>query len=127
LKRSKLERKKRKLKEKMQLQEKLKAQRKIEYTAEKKAKASQVSSDRLLTDEDFKKIDMTLVKQHVTYAKRGIKRAFSAEKNKGELIKLTDIENIYKKRKHDKQARIDSVKVLYIINTMCALCTRARV
>ncbi|XP_011500579.1 PREDICTED: protein SDA1 homolog [Ceratosolen solmsi marchali] len=110
LKNSKLERKKRKLEEKMKLQEKLKAQKKIEYTLEKKAKASQVSSERLLTDEDFKKIDMTLVKQHITYPKRGVKRPFNDEKNKDELIKLSDIENIYKKRKHDKQARVESVK-----------------
>lgn len=30
---------------------------------------------------------------------------------RGELVRLKDIENIYKKRKHDKQTRIDSVKV----------------
>lgn len=31
---------------------------------------------------------------------------------RGELVRLKDIENIYKKRKHDKQTRIDSIKVL---------------
>lgn len=29
---------------------------------------------------------------------------------RGELVNIKDIENIYKKRKHDKQARIQSVK-----------------
>lgn len=31
---------------------------------------------------------------------------------RGELVRLKDIENIYKKRKHDKQTRIDSIKVI---------------
>ena len=115
LKRLKLQRKKIKLEDKIKLQKKLNSQKKTEYTMEKKAKAAQVSSERLLTDEDFKKIDITLIKQQVTYPKRGIKRSFDNEKNKDELIKLADIENIYKKRKHDKQARIESVKVLYYI------------
>lgn len=33
---------------------------------------------------------------------------------RGELVRLKDIENIYKKRKHDKQTRIDSIKVVVI-------------
>lgn len=81
--------------------------------AEKMTKASVISVERLLTDEDFKKIDVGLVKQQVTYAKRGSKRTHAeSETNKrGELIKLSDIENIYKKRKYDKKARLESVKV----------------
>jgi len=41
---------------------------------------------------------------------------------RGELVRLKDIENIYKKRKHDKQTRIDSIKVKIIhilMNYMC--------
>ena len=108
---AKIERKKRKLEEKRKLIERMKTQRKTEYTAEKKAKASQVSVERILTDDDFKRIDMALVKQQVTHAKKGTKRPLEDDKSKGELVKLGDIENIYKKRKHDKQARIESVQV----------------
>lgn len=104
---TKAARKARRLKEKM----KQKVEKKIEYTAEKKEKAMQVSVDRILTDEDFNKIDMALAKQQVTFAKRGAKRPAEDDPNRGELVKLADIENIYKKRKHDKLARMESVKV----------------
>jgi len=106
VKRTKLERKKEKLKRLA----KMKIVKKEEITAEKKAKASQISVERFLTDDDFKRIDTALVQQQVTHAKRAIKKPIQEEKSRGELVKLGDIENIYKKRKHDKQARMDSVK-----------------
>lgn len=93
---------------------KLKLEQKEEFTAEKKAKASVISTERLLTDSDFRKIDVALAKQEVTYAKRGAKRTrekAEMDEKSGELVKLSDIENIYKKRKHDKAARQQSVKV----------------
>lgn len=77
---------------------------------EKKEKASAISIQRLLTDEDFIKIDNALAKQQITYAKRGLKRSHPNDSERGDFVKITDIENIYKKRKHDKQARIESVK-----------------
>ncbi|EFN85212.1 protein SDA1 homolog [Harpegnathos saltator] len=84
-----------------------------ELIAERKIKASLISTERLFTDEDFRKIDIALVKQEVTYANRGVKRVhdqIETVKQNGELVKLCDIENIYKKRKHDKAARLESVK-----------------
>lgn len=93
---------------------KQKIERNEELTAERRTKASLISTERLLTDEDFRKIDVALVKREVTYAKRSVKRKHDqveTEKQSGELIKLSDIENIYKKRKHDKAARLESVKV----------------
>ncbi|XP_078044926.1 SDA1 domain containing protein Mys45A isoform X2 [Augochlora pura] len=98
----------RKLKQK--IKESSKAEEKHVLTIEKKEKASLISSERLLTDEDFKTIDMALAKQQITYAKRGVKRPRTNDVESGEFVKLSDIENIYKKRKHDKQARIESVK-----------------
>ncbi|KAJ8681474.1 hypothetical protein QAD02_017261 [Eretmocerus hayati] len=109
-KRSKLERKKRKLQEKLKMQERMNARKKVEYTAEKKANASKVSAERLLTDDDFKRIDMAMVKQQVTYAKRPSKRSAQEANAPGELVRLADIENIHKKRKHDKQSRLESVQ-----------------
>lgn len=105
---SKQEKKKRKLESNW----KQKEERKEEYTAESKAKAATVSIDRILTDKDFAKIDMAMAKKQVTFAKKGVKRALEEDPNRGELVKLDAIENIPdKKLKHDKQARIESVKV----------------
>lgn len=94
---------------------KLKSEQNEELIAERKTKASVISIERLLTDKDFRKIDIALAKQEVTCAKRGVKRtreqAETNQEKSGELIKLSAIENIYKKRKHDKAARQKSVKV----------------
>ncbi|XP_048506733.1 protein SDA1 homolog isoform X2 [Athalia rosae] len=105
-KKSKLDRKK----EKSEKKRLAKIAKKTELTADKKAKASQISVERLLGDEDFKKIDAELIKRQVTHYKRGVKRPHEEDPNKGELVKLADIENIYKKRKHDKQSRTESIK-----------------
>ncbi|XP_029673504.1 protein SDA1 homolog isoform X1 [Formica exsecta] len=97
--------------QKFEMKEKSKSEQNIDLT-EKKTKASLISIERLLTDKDFRKIDVALAKQEVTYAKRAAKRTHEQiETNQdGELVKLSDIENIYKKRKHDKAARQKSVK-----------------
>lgn len=99
--------------QKLEMKEKHKSERNVELTTEKKTKASLISTERLLTDKDFRKIDIALAKQEVTHAKRSTKRTHDQiETNQdGELVKLSDIENIYKKRKHDKDARQKSVKV----------------
>lgn len=78
----------------------------------KKELAKRVTLDRILTDEDFKRIDLANVKKQVEYAKTGVKRKSeeAAPAAPSEFVKLGDIENIYKKRKHDKQARIESVR-----------------
>lgn len=112
---TKLERKKRKI----AMLARNRAQKKTEYTAESKAKATQISIDRILTDEDFKRIDMALVKQQVTHAKRGMKRPL--EEDRGELVKLGDIENIFKKKRHDKAARLESVKVFILLSILIYL------
>lgn len=99
--------------QKLERRAKHKSEMNEELTAERKIKASVISNERLLTDKDFRKIDVALAKQDVTYVKRGVKRPHNqVETNQnGELVKLSDIENIYKKRKHDKAARQKSVKV----------------
>lgn len=78
----------------------------------KKELAKKVTLDRILTDEDFKRIDLANVKKQMEYAKKGVKRKLeeSAPKTPSEFVKLGDIENIFKKRKHDKQARVESVR-----------------
>lgn len=97
---------------------------------EKAAKASEVTLGRILTDEDFKKIDNAQLKKQVQGVRRnpnkatpppkgGMKRTAddadldNDEENSGggrnELVNLADIELIHKKRKHDKEARLESV------------------
>lgn len=95
------------------MKEKHKSEQNVDLTTEKKTKASLISIERLLTDKDFRKIDIALAKQQVTFARSGVKRTHDQiETNQnGELVKLSDIENIYKKRKHDKATRQESVKV----------------
>jgi len=93
----------------------LKAKRtKKDILAEKKSLAQKVTQDRILTDEDFKRIDMANVQKHLQSTNKGQKRSIvdpdTLLKNKDDLVKLGDIENIYKKRKHDKQTRMESVK-----------------
>ncbi|KYM95230.1 Protein SDA1 like protein [Cyphomyrmex costatus] len=98
--------------QKLEKKAKFKSEKNEELTAERKMKASVISTERLLTDKDFRKIDVALAKQDVTYIKRGVKRTHDKVEidKSGELVKLSDIENIYKKRKHDKVARQKSVK-----------------
>ncbi|XP_077294253.1 SDA1 domain containing protein Mys45A [Arctopsyche grandis] len=73
--------------------------------------AQKMSLERIFTDEDFKRIDKENIKKQMRVAK-AMKRKFSEidQPNTSELVQLGDIENIYKKRKHDKKARIESIK-----------------
>ncbi|KAF4526969.1 hypothetical protein B566_EDAN015795 [Ephemera danica] len=73
--------------------------------------AKEVSSMRILTDEDFKAINMEQVRKQVQPSKSKKRKAPPDDDTpKGELVSLGDIENIYKKRKHDKLTRIAAVK-----------------
>ncbi|XP_045529316.1 protein SDA1 homolog [Pieris brassicae] len=88
----------------------LKAKRKLtpEEIQEKIKTAREVAMDKIFSDEDFKRIEAAQIKKHIT----GVKRksvAVEEEEESSELVKLADIENIYKKRKHDKNARLESV------------------
>merc|ERR1711874_237454 len=97
---------------------------------EKAAKASEVTLGRILTDEDFKRIDAAQLKKQVQGVRKGPKAtpqkgtkrtADEADLDKtdgdvasgfgarNELVNLDDIELIHKKRKHDKEARLESV------------------
>ncbi|KAK7580661.1 hypothetical protein V9T40_001290 [Parthenolecanium corni] len=77
-----------------------------EAAAQRREMAAVVSTTKILTDEDFKKIEAAQMRKEVTSAKR--KRVVEPESNK-ELVNLADIENIYKNKRHDKEARLESV------------------
>lgn len=90
----------------------LQAKRKSENLEVKKGLAQKVTLDRILTDEDFKRIDTANIRKQMQGSKKGLKRKIedTPMPQPSDLVKLSDIENIYKKRKHDKQTRIESVK-----------------
>ncbi|KAI5651781.1 SDA1 domain-containing protein [Phthorimaea operculella] len=71
--------------------------------------AREIAMEKLFTDEDFKRIEAAQIKKHVSGVKRKSAVLDDEEEENGELVKLSDIENIHKKRKHDKNARLESV------------------
>lgn len=58
--------------------------------------------ERIFTDADFRKMEIAQAKAQVLPAGR--------KRPADELVSLGDIENIHKKRKHDKASRLQSVK-----------------
>lgn len=82
----------------------------VNETTNKEA-AKELALTRIFTDSDFKKIEGELLKRKVTSTSRKRKaEASNPPPDKSEIVKLKDIEMIYKKRRTDKQARIDSIK-----------------
>jgi len=103
-------------------------EKKVLTLEEKAAKASEVTLGKILTDEDFKRIDAAQLKKQVQGVRKGPKKPTKAKKRtaeeagleendeeevtaagRDELVRLEDIEMIHKKRKHDKEARLESV------------------
>ncbi|KAJ3605425.1 hypothetical protein NHX12_027472 [Muraenolepis orangiensis] len=79
---------------------------------DRKAKAAEVSSSRLLTQEDFKKIRLAQIAKEVNNAPgKGQKRGnvdLDQEEGggRGELLSLKNIEMLHKKPKADKESRL---------------------
>ncbi|KAK7131481.1 hypothetical protein R3I94_016565 [Phoxinus phoxinus] len=77
---------------------------------ERKAKAAVVSTSRLLTQDDFKKIRIAQMAKEVSSAAgKGQKRKnveSDEEDQRGELLSLRDIEHLHKKPKSDKETRL---------------------
>ncbi|XP_058820240.1 protein SDA1 homolog [Topomyia yanbarensis] len=75
-------------------------------TLNSKEAIQELALTKLFTDADFARIEQEQVKKKMTHNNR--KRQL--EKEKSEFVKLDDIEMIYKKRKTDKEARIESMQ-----------------
>ncbi|XP_049869030.1 protein SDA1 homolog [Pectinophora gossypiella] len=71
--------------------------------------AREIAMGTIFTDEDFKRIEAAQVKKHISGVKRKSAVIDEEEEESGDLVKLSAIENIHKKRKHDKSARLESV------------------
>ena len=76
----------------------------IKLLDEKEA-AQELALTRIFTEEDFKRINAANLKKTVTNSRKR-----PLEQDRSEFVKLDAIEMIYKKRKHDKETRLDSVK-----------------
>lgn len=89
----------------------LKGKRKLDpkVTQEKVENAREIAMEKIFTDDDFKRIEAAQVKKNLTGVKRKHNAVDDEAEESGELVKLADIENIYKKKKHDKNARMASV------------------
>lgn len=77
---------------------------------ERNAKAAAVSTSRLLTQDDFKKIRVAQMAKEVSNAPgKGQKRKnveIDEEEERGEFLSLRDIERLHKKPKSDKDTRL---------------------
>ncbi|KAM3832143.1 protein SDA1 homolog [Vipera latastei] len=78
---------------------------------EQKAKATAVSTGRLLTQEDFQKIRLAQLSKELKSApgkaaKRKNIEIDSEEESRGELLSLRDIEHLHKKPRSDKETRL---------------------
>ncbi|KAF7252580.1 hypothetical protein EYD10_01783 [Varanus komodoensis] len=80
-------------------------------TEERKAKASAISSSRLLTQDDFQKIRLAQLSKELKAApgkaaKRKNIDISNDEESRGELLSLRVIEHLHKKPKSDKETRL---------------------
>ncbi|XP_019559488.3 protein SDA1 homolog [Aedes albopictus] len=75
-------------------------------TLSSKEAIQELALTKIFTDADFQRIEQEQIKKKMTHNTR--KRQL--EKEKSEFVKLDDIELIYKKRKTDREARIESMK-----------------
>ncbi|XP_049280172.1 protein SDA1 homolog [Anopheles funestus] len=66
----------------------------------------ELASTKIFTDADFARIEQERVKKQLTHSSR--KRQLETERH--EFVKLDAIEMIYKRRKADKQARVESMQ-----------------
>ena len=95
---------------------------KVEHLSleEKAHKAADVTSSRILTDADFRKIDAAQLKKQIQGFRKGGKKmkvddtvevdeSITAVCRREELVDLANIEMIHKKRRHDKESRYNQI------------------
>ena len=89
---------------------------KVEHLSleEKAQKAADVTSSRILTDADFRKIDAAQLKKQIQGFRKGGKKmkvdeSITAVCRREELVDLANIEMIHKKRRHDKESRYNQI------------------
>ncbi|GAB0096330.1 Protein SDA1 [Sergentomyia squamirostris] len=81
-----------------------------ETPVDPKEAAKELLLTKILSDEDFKAIDVNNVKKSVTGARKRKHEPTTESSDRGEFVKLDSIEMIYKKRRNDKASRLESVQ-----------------
>nr|CAG4641542.1 EOG090X030C [Eurycercus lamellatus] len=98
----------------------------VAVVEERRSRAAAISLSRILTDKDFSRIDAAQVKKQMEVSKARNKRKIADDLDdsikrqdlfflfkcgtvSGELVRLDDIEKVYKKRRHDKDSRLATV------------------
>ncbi|KAK7097160.1 protein SDA1 homolog [Littorina saxatilis] len=81
---------------------------------DKKTLAMEVSSSRLLSQEDFRRLQQAQLAKEAgvktaTTKTRKRKRPTDASQDRGDMPSLVDIENVHKKRAHDRDSRLSTV------------------
>nr|CAG4643804.1 EOG090X030C [Lepidurus arcticus] len=85
---------------------------KPEISAKDKARA--ITTSRFLSDKDFQKIEASQLRKQLELSKVGGKHkrksaTMDEVKERTELVRLDDIEKVHKKRKHDKESRLQTI------------------
>ena len=82
------------------------------FIDDSKKKAETISATRILTDQDFKTIQQRAMTEQLE-GKKGKKRKLTTSSAKPatneELVNLSQIENVHKKMRHDKESRLATV------------------
>ncbi|CAB3253470.1 unnamed protein product [Arctia plantaginis] len=88
----------------------LKPKRKLDSKdmEEKVQSAREIAMETIFTDEDFKRIAAAQLKKSISGTKRK-SDVLEEENESSELVQLAAIENIHKKKKHDYNARLETV------------------
>eukprot|EP00095_Tigriopus_kingsejongensis_P002656 maker-scaffold439_size171548-snap-gene-0.24 protein:Tk02656 transcript:maker-scaffold439_size171548-snap-gene-0.24-mRNA-1 annotation:"protein sda1 homolog" len=91
-----------------------------ETIQDKQKRAADITSSRILTDADFKRIDATQLRKQVQAFRKGgqkrkhddvdLEEVMTHPHARDELVDLAQIEMVHKKRKHDKETRMASIK-----------------
>lgn len=85
---------------------------------ERKNKATEVATSRILTDADFKRIEAAQLRKQVQGFSKGKNKRRKLDddnplvakpKGREELVDLANIEMIHKKRRHDKESRLATI------------------
>ncbi|KAK3099295.1 hypothetical protein FSP39_002193 [Pinctada imbricata] len=78
---------------------------------ERRKKAEDISSSRILTQQEFELIQKQQARKEVEGAKTGKKRKRTVieEEERGEILNLSSIENVIKKKAHDRESRLATV------------------
>ncbi|CRL01321.1 CLUMA_CG014210, isoform A, partial [Clunio marinus] len=78
--------------------------------SDEKEAAKELALTKIFTDADFKRIEAENLKRKVTNSRKRKATETATTPEKSDFVRLNDIEMIYKKRRTDKQSRLETVQ-----------------